>query len=166
MIDRPPMEGMIALNIDPSAFDTAGSKDYLARAYQFIEQMDPLYRKYRGTEHLKAFVRHGDLDYGTFLRFEDFDIAVAYDPKQSGKPLGAGVVFELGEGRFLIIGTSCAMTFRPKTGKNTRVDVLRLEEGNLVDGEWKRGRVLNGDEKMSLRFGDMPQMRYAEVVEF
>ena len=166
MIDRPPMEVMIALNIDPSAFDTAGSKDYLARAYEFIEQMDPLYRKYRGTEHLKAFVRHGDLDYGTFLRFEDFDLTVAYDPKQSGKPLGAGVVFELGEGRFLIIGTSCAMTFRPKTGKNTRVDVLRLEEGNLVDGEWKRGRVLNGDEKMSLRFGDMPQMRYAEVVEF
>ena len=58
------------------------------------------------------------------------------------------------------------MTFRPKTGKNTRVDILRLEEGSLADGEWKRGRVLNGDEKMSLRFGDMPQMRYAEVVEF
>ena len=166
MIDRPPMEVMIALNIDPSAFDTTGSKDYLARAYELIDQMDPLYRKYRGTDHLKAFVRHGDLDYGTFLRFEDFDLAVAYDPKQTAKPLGAGVVFELGEGRFLIIGTSCSMNFRPKTGKNVRVDLLRLEEGCLVDGEWKRGRVLNGDEKMSLRFGDMPQMRYVEVVEF
>lgn len=165
-IDRPPMEVMIALNIDPSAFDTTGSKDYLARAYELIDEMDPLYRKYRGTDHLKGFVRHGDLDYGTFLRFEDVDIAVAYDPKQTAKPLGAGVVFELGEGKFLIVGTSCAMNFHVKPGKNTRLDILRLEEGKLEDGCWKRSRVLNGDEKMSLRFGDMPQMRLVEVYEF
>ena len=166
LVDKPPMEVMIALNIDPSAFDTAGSKDYLARAYELIDQMDPLYRKYRGSEHLKAFVRHGDLDYGTFLKFEDCDIAVAYDPKRSATPLGSGVVFELGEGRFLIAGMSCGMTFRPKTGRNVRIDILRMEEGSLVDGEWKRGRVLNGDEKMSLRFGPMPELRYVEVVEF
>ena len=165
-VDQPPMEVMIALNIDPSAFDTRGSKDYLARAYQLIDDIDPLYRKYRGTDRLKSFVRHGDLDYGTFLRFEDFDIAVAYDPKQSAKPLGSGIVFELGEGRFFIIGTSCAMTFRPKTGRNEKVDIIRLEEGSYKDGKWQRARVLNGDEKMSLRFGPMPQMLYVEVLGF
>ena len=166
LVDKPPMEVMIALNIDPSAFDTTGSKDYLARAYQLIDDMDPLYRKYRGTDHLKAFVRHGDLDYGTFVRFEDYDLAVAYDPKQTAKPLGCGVVFELGNGRFLIVGASCGMTFRAKPGKNERVDILRLEEGSLKDGEWVRERVLNGDEKMSLRFGPMPSMVMVEVYSF
>lgn len=165
-VDQPPMEVMIALNIDPSAFDTRGSKDYLAKAYDLIDRMDPLYREYRGTDHLKAFVRHGDLDYGTFLRFEDYDIAVAYDPKQSAKPLGAGVVIELGNGKFLITGVSCAMNFRVKPGRNEQMDILRLEEGTLENGEWKRARVLNGDEKMSLRFGPMPQMVMVEVYSF
>ena len=46
------------------------------------------------------------------------------------------------------------------------MDIRRLEEGTLENGEWKRARVLNGDEKMSLRFGPMPQMVMVEVYSF
>ena len=166
LVDKPPMEVMIALNIDPSAFDTTDSKDFLARAYTLIDEVDPVYRKYRGSEHLKAFIRHGVNDNGTFLRFEDCDIAVSYAPMRTAKPLGAGIVIELGNGRFLIIGTSCGMNFRVKPGQNKQIDILRLEEGSLKDGEWVRERVLNGDEKMSVRFGDMPQMLLVEVYTF
>ncbi len=165
-IEHPPMEVMTALNIDPSAFDTTNSKEYLTKAYELIDKIEPLYRKYRGSEHLKSFVRHGDQDYGAFLRFNDFDLAVSYAPKQTAHPLGAGIVFELGNGHFLIIGTSCSLTFRAKPGENVRVDILRLEDGHLENGKWIRERVLNGDEKMSLRFQDMPQIRFVEVYSF
>ena len=67
-IDKPPMEVMIALNIDPSAFEVEGSKPCLAKVYDFIDQVKPIYLKYRGTDALQCYVRKNDLDFGTFLR--------------------------------------------------------------------------------------------------
>ena len=165
-IDRPPMEVMVALNIDPSAFDTAGSWGYLSRTYELLENLEPLMLKHRGTDQMKSFVRHGDLDYGTFLRFRKYDLAVAYAPKQTAKPLGAGIVIELDEDTFLIAGVSVGMSFRGKPGCRSQVDILRLEEGDVRDGEWIRRRVLNGDEKMSLHFGDMPQILMVKLYQY
>ena len=165
-IDKPPMEVMIALNIDPSAFDTQGSKEYLSKSYELLGNLEPLMLKYRGTEHMKSFVRHGDLDYGTFLHFTKYDLSVAYDPKQSAKPLGAGIVIELDEDTFLITGVSAGMSFRAKPGCRSRVNILRLEEGDVHEGKWTRRRVLNGDEKMSLRFGDMPQVMLVKMYQY
>lgn len=165
-VDRPPMEVMIALNIDPSAFETEGSKDYLSRTYEMLEELEPLMMKYRGSEHMKSFVRHSDTDYGTFLRFSKYDLSVGYAPKQTAKPLGAGIVFELDEDTFLIAGVSAGMSFSVKPGCKAQVDILRLEEGDFRDGQWTRRRVMNGDEKMSLRFGDMPQFMMVKLYQF
>jgi hypothetical protein len=165
-IDRPPMEVMAALNIDPSAFDTTGSKEYLACAYRLLEELEPLYLKYRGSDRLKAFVKHGDTDYGTYLRFGSYNLTVAYAPKQTAEPLGAGIVIELEKDTFLITGTSCTISFQAKPGEPLKADILRLEEGTVVNGQWKRGRILNGDEKMSLKFGNMPEMKLVKLYRF
>lgn len=165
-IDRPPMEVMIALNIDPSAFDIAGSKDYLAKTYDLIKQMQPLYLKYRGTSHLQSYVKKSDTDYGTYFQFKEYDVAVAYSPKMPQKPVGAGIIYELDDNKFLIIGMMCNLTFRPKAGENKKVDYLKLEEGQLVNGEWNAGRILNGDEKMSLKFNDKPSCYCVELYKY
>lgn len=162
----PPMEVMIALNIDPSAFDIEGSRDYLAKTYDIITQMKPLYLKYRGTKHIQSYVRKSDTDYGTFLRFEDYDLSISYAPKQKAKPLAGGIIYELDVNKFLLIGTMCTLKFHSKVGENLKVDFLKLEEGELVNGDWKAGRILNGDEKMSIKFGDMPQCMYVELFKY
>ena len=165
-IDKPPMEVMAALNIDPSAFATEGSKEYLARTYQLLADIEPLILKYRGTEKLQAFVRHSDTDYGTLLHFEEVDAAVAYAPKAMAKPLGAGIFIELGKNQFLIVGMQCTVAFRAKAGVNAKVDLIRFEEGSFVENEWQRGRVLNGDEKMSIQLRDMPAAFMVEVYQY
>lgn len=165
-VDKPPMEVMIALNIDPSAFDTTGSKEYLKRTYGIVEQMKPLLLKYRGTEQMKSFVKKSETDFGTFLRFSEYDLLVAYSPKQSGRPLSAGAVIELAENRFLVIGMNSQFTFMPKTGEALKVDYLKIEEGEIENGEWRPGRVMNGDEKMSLRTGDMPSCMMVELYKY
>ena len=165
-VDCPPMEVMIALNIDPSAFDITDSKDFLAQTNSILENLEPLYLQYRGTEHLQAFVKHQDLDFGTFLQFEDYDIAVGYDPRKSGKTLGSGIVIELEKNRFLLIGASCSMQFKVKPGVNKKVDFVTYEEGRLDHGQWIPGRVLNGDEKMSVRFSPMPEVRMIELFTY
>ena len=53
-----------------------------------------------------------------------------------------------------------------KPGVNKKLDILRLEEGRVVKGRWVPGRVMNGDEKMSLRFGDMPGAMMVELQRF
>ena len=165
-VDKPPMEVMIALNIDPSAFDITGSKEKLSAAYGIIKNMEPLYLKYRGTGHLKSFVRHGENDFGAFARFEDYDVSIAYSPRIPAHPLGSASIFELSENKFLIIGTECSVSFRVKPGDNKKADFIKFEEGNIVDGEWIPGRVLNGDEKMSVRFGDIPKAYVVELYKF
>ena len=165
-VDKPPMAVMIALNIDPSAFEIAGSKAYLARTYQMVQQMQPLMLEYRGTDRMQSYVRKSDTDYGTYLRFEKYNVAVSYAPRQSEKPLGAGVIFELAPDRFLIGGMMCSLEFTPKPGVNKKAEILRLEEGELTAGEWKRGRILNGDEKMSVQLADMPGWILVELFEY
>ena len=166
LVDKPPMEVMIALNIDPSAFDMENSADCLRAVYGMLRELEPIYLKYRGTEHLTAFVRHSETDHGAFLRFGAYDLAVAYGPKVSGQPLGSGLVVELSENKFLVLGMRCTLNFLPKPGENARVDILRLEEGALEAGEWKPGRVLNGDEKMSLKLPDKPAMLMVELFKY
>lgn len=165
-IDRPPMEVMAALNIDPSAFDITGSKDYLAATYRLVEEMKPLYLKYRGTEHLRSYVKKADTDFGTWFRFEEYDLGIAYSPKMPAKPLAAGAVYELAANKFLIVGMMSTLTFMPKEGENLKVDYLKLEEGTIEKGEWRPGRILNGDEKMSLQLKDMPSCLYVELYKY
>ena len=59
-----------------------------------------------------------------------------------------------------------SFTFRVKAGENKKVGIVRMEEGEIVNGEWKAGRILNGDEKMKMQLGDMPEWRYVEVYRY
>ena len=58
------------------------------------------------------------------------------------------------------------LTFRPKEGENFRVDYLKIEEGTLEKGNWKPGRILNGDERMAIRLGDMPTCLFIELYKY
>ena len=165
-LDKPPMEVMIALNIDPSAFDITGSRACLSATYGLLRELEPLLLRYRGTGHLQTCVRHGETDYSAFQRFEDYNLAVSYGPRQSGKPLGACLTVELAPNRFLLVGLNCGVNFSVKPGVNKKLDLLRLEEGRVEQGKWVCERLLNGDEKMSLRFGDMPKAMLVELYQF
>jgi hypothetical protein len=76
------------------------------------------------------------------------------------------MIFELSENEFVVIGTMIKVQFFSKPGKNTHVDLLRFEEGEFVNGEWKAGRVLNGDEKMMIQLKDMPSTFKIQVYEY
>ena len=165
-IQKPPMEVMLALNIDPSAFEIEGSKEYLASVYGLMEQIKPLYLRYRATPQLKSYVKQAETDYGAFLTFEHYDFQISYAPKKPCKPVAAGMIYEVGENRFYLIGMMSNVRIHPKYGENCKVDILRLEEGEFENGTWKCGRVLNGDEKMSLNLGDKLTCLSLELYKF
>ena len=165
-IHKPPMEVMLALNIDPSAFDIEGSKDYLSAVYGFMEQIKPLYFEYRETPHLKSYVKKSETDFGELFKFKNYDFQIAYAPKQSHKPVAAGMIFEVGENQFYIIGMMSTIKILSKLGENKKVDILKLEEGEFEKGKWKCSSVLNGDEKMSLNLKDKLSCFYLELYQY
>ena len=165
-IEKPPVEVMTALNIDPSAFDITGSREYLSSVYDFMNQVTPLYLKYRGTCHLRSYVRKSNTDYGTFFRFKKYELEIAYSPLMSAKPLAAGMVYELAEDKFLAAGMMSTLKFRVKDGENRKAGYIKVEDGRLINGEWRPARILNGDEKMSLKFTDMVSCYYIELYKY
>lgn len=165
-VDRPPMEVMIALNIDPSSFDITGSKGYLSQVYKLLEEMKPLYLKYRGTKRLHSYLKKSDVDFGTLIAAEKYDISIGYSPQIPSQPLAAGMIYELSEDKFLIIGMQSKISFRTKEGVNKKVEILKMEEGTIVSGKWNPCRVLNGDEKIILRLGDMPSCICVEIFQY
>ena len=166
LVDKPPMEVMIALNIDPSAFDTRGSKEALSATYKLLDELEPLYLKYRGTNKLQSFVRHGENDYGCFVRCGEYDFKVGYSPRMSGKPLGSFSVFELADNKFLIIGLECSVDFSVKVGENKNAGILKFEAGHIEKGQFISDKLLNGDEKMAIRCGSIPSVYMLELYKY
>ncbi|HVU38716.1 MAG TPA: DUF5597 domain-containing protein [Opitutales bacterium] len=58
---------------------------------------------------------------------------------------GYAMAISLGPDEYLVAGSDVQVTFSPTTGKDI-AGLLSVEEGQYVDGQWKPGRRLNGDE--------------------
>lgn len=166
LVMKPTKEMMAALNINPIMFDTDGGKEYLSRVYDLIENLKPLYFKYRGTKHMQSYIRKSDTDSGTFLRFDEYDVTVDYFPSMPGLPISTGVIFELETNKFLIVGMMNRLDFRVKPGENKKVRALKLEDGTIMKGKWIPGHQQNGDEQMQFNLGPVPTCLCVELYKY
>lgn len=151
-----PKEVTEALNIDPLSFDMTGTKETLGEVYRLLGEIRPLYLKYRGTTHLKCFLKKSEGEQGCYLKFKSYDMEIQYLPQQTGMPAAAGAVFELDENNFLIVGMMCSVSVRTKPGDHRKADFIRKEAGTYRDGQWRCRQRQNGDEKIVTMLYDMP----------
>ena len=151
-----PAEVIDALKLDPLSFNLSGTKEILGEVYRILGEIRPLYLKYRGTEHVKCFLKQSDGDQGCYLKFKNYNIEIQYLPRTDGAPAAAGVVFELDENTFLIIGMMCSIRFHTKPGDHRRVDFLTKEAGTFHVGKWVCEQRQNGDEKIVSVLYNMP----------
>jgi beta-galactosidase GanA len=61
---------------------------------------------------------------------------------------GYGLIINTGANEFLMAGAGVTFTFATATGESDVVGLADVEEGTYVDGVWKPGRNLSGDEIM------------------
>ena len=54
------------------------------------------------------------MDSGVYLRLWKYNVLIEYMPSVKGKPLAAGVIFELEEDKFLIAGMMSKIFFHAK----------------------------------------------------
>lgn len=152
-------EQLQALNIDVQGFYCMGTGPYLQRSYEVLSGMMPEIIKRRGSEQMKAFIRSNLNEKGMMIPMDGYDIQLDYVNGTSGS---AGIILVEEQG-FYIAGCNVRFKLWPKKGSKKYLTVLRLEEGEFVDGIWKRGRILNGDELAWMRLGDMAEVKYVKV---
>lgn len=155
-VEKIPMEVLIALNIDQTAFDIEGSGKYLAKSYEVIQQIQPIYYLHRGTDHLQAFIRKNSEELGTVLAFDRYDVQIHYSHKERYQPESGGIVIQATESEFYLIGTKYHFQFLPKVGEHKTIGYLSVESGHFHQGQWNCERILNGDERMRIELKDMP----------
>jgi beta-galactosidase GanA len=73
--------------------------------------------------------------------------AAAAGPGVAPAP-GYGLIINTGPDEFLMAGAGVTFTFATATGESEVVGLADVEEGTYVDGVWKPGRNLSGDEIM------------------
>jgi beta-galactosidase GanA len=61
-----------------------------------------------------------------------------------------GLILQLDRDEFLILGQDLNIDFQMRGQSGATVELARVEEGHYADGEWIPGRVLNGDERLSI----------------
>lgn len=137
----------------------------LSRAYALVAGMEEPLQKAFAENRTYAFLEYGEK--GTVLPLKNCDLLITYNgyqawlqesapPREEGDPVAGGFIVEDGDTLY-ITAVCCTIKILPKKGRRELLDVLIKEEGCFVDGQWTRGRVLNGDEGYSIRFRGVPE---------
>jgi hypothetical protein len=141
-----------AIGYGPFGIDQVGDDMPLNQAYKMLDELMPWLIRYRGTGNLTGFLL-GDGEEEE-SEFKGYKIkAAALRNKNTDDVPANAMVIALSEDEFLITGTNISIDFYSGSADTTIVDMLSLQEGEFVNGNWEAGRRLNGDERQ-VRFGN------------
>ena len=67
---------------------------------------------------------------------------------------GVCLILKAEEDTYYILANGCMITPFSANPEKPNYDIIALEEGKFVDGQWKAGRRLNGDEASRFCYND------------
>lgn len=156
--------GFSPFGIDRSArgADKKPVTDPLALAYGHLSGMQQLILEYQGTDSIRGFFVDMNNQKQTFV-LGDYEVEVELVKPRTyasmGGPAptnvrqmeqsanGGGFIILTPKGEYIVTGKNVNVKFAPaEPGELPYVGIEYLEEGVYVDGEWVKGRTLNGDQ--------------------
>lgn len=150
------------LNIAVDAAYDRNTAPYLIQGYKLIQGAWERILDCRGSDRMMGYIQANPYERGCVLPMGEFDIQLDYTAANSNQTGSAGIIFPEKNG-FYIIGCNTRFKVLPPKGKNIYIGIPRYEEGIFENGEWKRGRILNGDEVYAMSLKEMPEARYVRV---
>jgi beta-galactosidase GanA len=153
-----------AMGFSPFGIEGFKPDDKLGDAYATLAELSPLILEHQGTDRLTA-VRpplsfEGVVDdRPQSVRMGNYTLNVVFRENAEDQNIAArgGLIIQLGADEFLIAGSGLIVTFE------TPGAIAGLEsvwEGHYVNGEWKPGRLLNGDQTHQGRHVRLPRDRF------
>lgn len=144
----PEVLAMLSISADAMKTDS-GVGALLSDVYGKVADMEELAEK----AHREGRI-HGFLDNGArtgAVQLPNVTLNFAYHDARTAA--AGGLVIELNDYEFIVLACNCTMTYAPADTNPYHLDLLSKEEGRYVNGVWKRGRIMNGDEQYMHNFG-------------
>ena len=152
-------EVMKILNIDKSAWECEKTGVFLGLAYQLLaSSMDVIYR-YQKMGKVHGFLRENEHDKGTVIHLSSCDVQIGYIDQKPDTPKSAGLIIESGDREFYAAGVNFRYSLLPPKNEMREAGILEYSEGQFRDGEFRRGRILNGDERYCMLMLEKPELQ-------
>ncbi len=124
--------------------------------YRLIGPAIPALLALRDADHLQAAVEERGIA-NPQLSFDNYDAVARFGPVRNGyggergqgnpDVSGRVLIGQIATDEFLIVGSNANVVFRPRLGEPQKhAELVTVEEGNFINGEWRTTRLLNGDE--------------------
>ena len=135
-----------AMGFAPFGIDSVDPQHPLTDTYRVLGQMMPMLAAAQGSGRMTAFLQQADseewqAEVGGF-RFR----------ARTGRKLsecrvpGSALLLAVGQDEFIAVGRNLILNFRPRDPAVATAEIVWLDVGAFVAGEWPSGRRLNGDE--------------------
>ena len=82
------------------------------------------------------------------MMFGDFGFKVMMNMPLVTRKDGVCLILKAEEDTYYILANGCMITPFSANQEKPNYDIIALEEGKFVDGQWKAGRRLNGDDPL------------------
>lgn len=138
---------------DPLLSKPQNVKEYCYCAKTLGSMMKLLTDNY-GTKNLQAVIAENCENGVGEMCFGDYRFKVQMKFPEQEELKGVCLILKAEEDSFYIFGNECQIEIYSDDRKKAHCDILSYEEGLFVNGEWKAGRRLNGDEAASFSFSE------------
>ena len=141
-----------ALGFSPFSIESAvrPADEPVGKSYGILAQLTPEIMRGRRMDGvlLDSLGRSQVLVFGAYRLTVSHEYTLGWSPeaKVGGWPVSGAIVIEEGPGEFIIAGTGVVVTFAVAGEEGRSVGILRAEEGVYIDGVWRPGRRMNGDQ--------------------
>lgn len=158
-----------ALGFSPFSIESTAKPDEepLGRSYSILTQLTPLIQTSQGKGVMngmlfdkKATADTIRLGGYTFTCKHDYTLGWSPKAKEEEWPVTGGLIVQTGPDEFTIAGTGIVLTCTSDKPDRPNAGILQLDEGQYVDGNWKAGRRLNGDQDHQGRHIRIPVGEY------
>ncbi len=155
-----------AIGYSPFSIEDAPGDSPLGQAYDVLRQLTPLILEHQGRGTIVGVCPPVSFD-GTVddrpqtVPLGDYLLEVSFvDPwtprdRQTTASHG-GLIIALDDDTFVVAGAGLTVTFAAGGPGDPSAGIERIEEGRFVNGAWRAGRVLNGDQSHQGRHLRLP----------
>jgi hypothetical protein len=121
-----------------------------------LRDLTPMLAQCYGTRRLQAVISE---QAERTMVFDGYSIAASMDHPMVRRKDGVCLALQASDNEFYLIANGCALAFASADPGKPHVDILALEDGSFVNGEWKMLHRLNGDEAQIMNYGKPTLLR-------
>lgn len=135
---------LFGADVTDPALKVPQNTDEYGKINRILNSMIPLLTARYGTADLQASMAEAE-------KAASFDLGIyrinaVFESPLSERRDGACLVLKESEDTFYVVVHAAMLQFLSNDPARQSLDILELEEGEFVNGQWVRGRRLNGDE--------------------